>query len=399
MQRAPTTDRTGSHARSEARATPPPVVAPHTGRLLFVDNLRVALTTLVVLHHLAVTYAGLPIWYYVEPPPESLSLALLILVVLFNQAFFMGLFFLIAGYFTPGAYDRKGPRAFLLDRLARLGIPLLLFVAVLGPISFLYRYQTEIVAKGVDLPYGRYYLATLGPGPLWFVEALLIFAALYALGRRLSRTPAGPARRLADSSLPGVRAVVAFILGLTLATFLVRLWAPLGWPLPILGFPTTSHIAQYVALFIVGTLAFRRNWLVRVPKRAGLPGFGAATVATLTVLPLALTDSTAMSGGPHWQAFAYALWESIVCVGMSLGLVSLFRRCFDRQGPLASSLSAQAYTVFLVHAPVITGVGVALRDLHLDPLLKFMMASLIGVPLCFLVAGVVRRLPLLRRVL
>ena len=36
---------------------------------------------------------------------ENLPLTLLTAV---NQAFFMGFFFLVSGYFTPGSYDRKG---------------------------------------------------------------------------------------------------------------------------------------------------------------------------------------------------------------------------------------------------------------------------------------------------
>ena len=45
----------------------------------------------------------------------------------------MGLLFLIAGYFTPRAYDRKGAGPFLIDRLKRLGIPLLFYEVVILP--------------------------------------------------------------------------------------------------------------------------------------------------------------------------------------------------------------------------------------------------------------------------
>ncbi|MEV4160945.1 acyltransferase, partial [Nonomuraea dietziae] len=61
-------------------------------RLAYVDNLRVALTVLVVLHHVAVTYGNIPLWYYVEPARDPSGLALDVLVM-FDQAFFMGLFF------------------------------------------------------------------------------------------------------------------------------------------------------------------------------------------------------------------------------------------------------------------------------------------------------------------
>ncbi len=42
----------------------------------------------------------------------------------------MGCLFLISGYFTPGSYDRKGPKRFPKDRLLHLGIPLLVFLAL-----------------------------------------------------------------------------------------------------------------------------------------------------------------------------------------------------------------------------------------------------------------------------
>ena len=40
-----------------------------------------------------------------------------------NAAFFMGLFFLIAGYFSAAAYARRGPWRFLAARALRLGTP------------------------------------------------------------------------------------------------------------------------------------------------------------------------------------------------------------------------------------------------------------------------------------
>src|SRR5882757_3865416 len=102
-------------------------------RLLYVDNLRIFLTMLVVLHHVAVTYSDIPLWYYTEPARDGSGFALDVLVVI-DQFYFMGFFFLIAGFFVPGAYDRKGGKRFVRDRLLRLGVPLLLFVLVIRPI-------------------------------------------------------------------------------------------------------------------------------------------------------------------------------------------------------------------------------------------------------------------------
>jgi hypothetical protein len=60
---------------------------------------------------------------------------MLFLFIFFNQAWFMGAFFLLAGYFVPGSYDKKGAGSFLKERLIRLGIPLIIWIFVLNPIS------------------------------------------------------------------------------------------------------------------------------------------------------------------------------------------------------------------------------------------------------------------------
>jgi peptidoglycan/LPS O-acetylase OafA/YrhL len=71
----------------------------------------------------------------------------------------------------------------------------------------------------------------------------------------------------------------------------------------------------------------------------------------------------------------------------------------DRQGKLAKELSAGSYTVYIIHAPVLVFLTLAIRNITLYPLLKFALAVLIAVPLCFALASFVRRLPLARRIL
>ena len=91
--------------------------------------------TLVVLGHVAVSYGAEGDWYiHGEGQASAVALVLMLPLMAIGAAFMMGLLFLIAGYFTPRSYDRKGPGPFLVDRLKRLGIPLLLFAIVINPI-------------------------------------------------------------------------------------------------------------------------------------------------------------------------------------------------------------------------------------------------------------------------
>ena len=96
-------------------------------RLWYLDNLRIFLISLVVLFHLSITYGAPGDWYYNESQPEGLLILPLAMFVATNQAFFMGLFFLISAYFTEGSFTRKPTGAFLVDRFRRLGIPLVVF--------------------------------------------------------------------------------------------------------------------------------------------------------------------------------------------------------------------------------------------------------------------------------
>ena len=91
------------------------------GRLGYVDVLRLTLVVLVVAHHAVEPYASRQARWAALPGAPVPGLWSFLWV---NAAFFMGLFFLLAGVFTPQAYDRKGPRAFRRDRAIRLGVPL-----------------------------------------------------------------------------------------------------------------------------------------------------------------------------------------------------------------------------------------------------------------------------------
>ena len=156
--------------------------ALHHARIYFVDYLRAALVCLVILHHTAITYGASGSFYYTENATDPVALLLLSLFTNFNQAWFLGCFFLLSGYFSLGSFDRKGPRKFLKDRLIRLGIPFLVFYFVLNPITvfiaFLHLPPSQVVAAGFTLPLTvnwQSYLNAIGNGPMWFVELLFDF--------------------------------------------------------------------------------------------------------------------------------------------------------------------------------------------------------------------------------
>jgi surface polysaccharide O-acyltransferase-like enzyme len=374
--------------------------------LHFIDNWRSALIILVVLHHIALVYgAGAP-FYYVEPPwTDPRAFTVFLAFILINQAFFMGALFLMSGYFTPGSFERKGPGSFLKDRVLRLGIPLAVFIFVLSPIASIGYWQMPASLTGITSPLTwQKYPKLIGVGPLWFVAMLLIFDFGYAAWRMLTKNRAS--QQTINSAPPGYLAIGIFILALTVASYLIRIVVPIGkFVLDV--FPTIAYLPQYLSFFVLGIIASRRNWFRTIANRTGGIGLIMALVVTVLLFPIALSGlplrltgtGSDFVGNGHSQSAIYALWDSIFAVGMCLGLITIFRRFLDRPGRLSRFLSQQSFTVYIIHAPVIVLLAVSLKGIQLQPLLKFGLAAAIGVPLCFVVAHIVRRIPLVSRIL
>jgi glucan biosynthesis protein C len=86
-------------------------------------------------------------------------------------------------------------------------------------------------------------------------------------------------------------------------------------------------------------------------------------------------------------------------VGICIGSLVLFHQRLNHQGRLAKGLAASVYTVYLIHPLVLVGFAYAFHVVALYPLLKWAIAVLVTLPLCFLIGGVIRKIPLVNRAL
>ncbi|MDD4776427.1 MAG: acyltransferase family protein [Syntrophomonas sp.] len=371
------------------------------------DNIRWLMIVLVVMVHAAVTYSNLGHWYYREPveldPPTFLFFGIFLS---FTQAYFMGLLFLIAGYFVPDSFDRKGPAKFLRDRAVRLGIPTLIYMLFINPgINY---YLLAFQWQGPRPPLGQAYMNYIlrgailsGSGPMWFALALLIFSAAYAAYRLLTGSRMSPKP---EPALPGHLHVAGLILLIAVGAFAIRLVQPIGTSVMNM---QLCYFSSYIVLFIVGIQARQNNWLMRIPRsfalswfKAALAGGTAFWLAIMILGGMASGDLSPIWGGWRWQSAAFALWEAFFAVGACLGIIAMFREHFNCRGRLTGPLSDSSFSVYLFHPPILILICLALRNLAWHPLIKFALCSALALPLCFL-AGyfIFRRIPLLKRVL
>ena len=351
-----------------------------SNRLAFFDNLRVVLMVAVIAHHVGQAYGPTGGWWPVQEPTRAAILGPFFMV---NRSFGMSLFFMIAGYFTAMSCDKSGPQALAKSRLQRLGIPLLVFTLMIMLVQVFVFGPLDSGELGSPWPVNVLHL--------WFVQHLLIYILGYALWCRLRPSTAQPASRPANP--PGYGTVLLFAIGLALALAIVRTWYDIDEWVNLLGFIRTAFadVPRDLGMFVVGILAYRHQWVIRFPSRAGRVwmAVGLALAGLWYVYDLWLADVIVFSD-TVW-GLLFPLWEALLCCGLCIGLTVLFRDKLNTQGSVAKEMAQGTYAAYIFHVFVVLLIQFLVISLVASPLLKFLLVTLAAVPLTFLLASLIRR--------
>jgi glucan biosynthesis protein C len=363
-------------------------------RLFYIDNLRLLIIVFVVMHHLAVIYSGFGSFYYIESKPlDLLSTAWFAFYLSFQQGYFMGLLFMIAGYFVAGSYDRKGFGRFVGDRFKRLIVPTLIYMVFITPLIE----DVELGKKVAGFSILGFLSST---GVMWFAVALFIFSLVYGVARLIVRRPISNSMHLKLSLI----SAVILILIISVCAFLIRIVQPIGTSILNM---QLCFFASYIVLFIVGILAYRNNLFARISYKSGKWWLICAIVLGLLSWLVLVTEASAvpggtaaLNGGLTWESAGYSIWGSFVAVAMSIGLIPVFREKFNYQSRLVKTLSDNSFAVYMFHPLIIVAVTLLFSSVPLLPIVKWVTLCIICVPLCFAATRFIfRKIPLLKNVL
>lgn len=368
-------------------------------KLFYIDNLKILLTMLVVLHHTIIVYCAPGGWYYTEKTTQMAAIIPSTIFVSLNQSFFMGFFFLLAGYFTAPSCHRKGTWKFLGDRLIRLGIPLLFYSFVLSPlISYLVYY----FAEGRHVSYLQYlsgYRTWINFGVLWFVAALLLFTLIYVGAKHVITI-----KFKKSIPAPGTGSILLFAVFLGVLTFFIKIPCPVGWVLKPFGFQL-GHFPQYIVMFIIGLVAYKNQWFDGLSLKLGkslrrVAWLGLIFFPLFFLIRAKLNMPIAWySGGFHWQSLLYAVWEQ--CIGLSVltALLSLGKNSWNKSSPFLNKLSRCTFATYIFHPLVITGVSLIFKYWLADPAIKFLVLAPFVVMGSFLLGSIVLMIPSVKRII
>lgn len=330
----------------------------------YLDNLKVFLTVLVIFHHAGQAYGNGGGWAY-QPSNSGEFLPWIWHFFSVNAGFFMGLFFLISGYFVPASYDRQGSKVFVKKKLMRLGIPLLFIGVITSAIT-----------------------GTLEVAHMWFVESLLVFCFIYALIRKFCRPVSGEC-----SSKPTIPGLLILGLVIGIGSYFIRKVSPQDhWimaPLKI----EPAHYLQYVVLFVVGILAGRFRWFEKMSNVTG---------AVSLLAGAALAVGMYIIGDNEWSGFVwkwYGIYESLMCVFLCFGLIWLFHQTFSRTSPFMQWCAAQSYGAYVFHLLLMLGIQFATDTIWMGAFGKFIFIGVSTTVVSYLLTWLVRMIPGMKAVL
>ncbi|MEV0283568.1 MULTISPECIES: acyltransferase [unclassified Kribbella] len=354
----------------------------------YLDNLKVALITAIIVIHAVLGYSTLEAWTYTELREVTLApvTEIVLLVLLSPFAFFLiALLFLVAGLLTAPSLERKGTARFVRDRLLRLGVPFGLYVLLVQPAL---AYALRHPLGSAPGSFWAEYLAAgrLDTGPLWFVGVLLIFSLGYAgwAGRRRGHGHGQGHRRITLRTLLLATGVVAP------ASFAIRLIYPYGsesgvtdlnfWEWPVC-----------ITAFAVGVAASGQGWLTAVPEQlAGrcrtLTLAGVVAMAALLATVSAGRPVDEVLGGWHWPAAVFAVVDAVLTVFGSVWLLSVAQHRLNRPYRWGQRLSRSAYGAFMLQTLFLLGLALALRPLDLPAEAKALIVALGAVTGSYLAA-------------
>ncbi|NTV36146.1 MAG: acyltransferase [Anaerolineaceae bacterium] len=385
-------------------------VAKPAVRLNYLDTLRAILIALVIALHTAIAYGAIGDWPYRDPAESEIASILLTFVTATVQAFSLGLYFFIAGYFTPSSYDRKGSLQFWKDRLLRLGIPLIIYTFALSRISVFVAGR----ANGeITVPFWNYasrtFITDADEGPTWFIFALLLFLIGYTIWRLATRSISPEklawTRRL---KVPGKKEIISFGLVISVLMFVVGLKSKVGDTVEVFGIFNlmTIFFVQYILAFVAGTLAYRNDWINRFNGK-DLRFWAWFSLGLILMLPVlfflggAATGGSAdaFSGGPYWQSAVFMLWVGLFGVAFSMTLILWLRDRKKSQSRVMAFAGPNSYGVYLIHPLILIPITVAMTSVPIPPLLKFVIVLPTVVVLCFLITAGLRRIPGVKAIL
>jgi surface polysaccharide O-acyltransferase-like enzyme len=290
----------------------------------------------------------------------------------------MPLFFMLSGFGTRYALQRRSGSAFVTERLLRLGVPLLVGAFVLSPFQVYSERVTTGAFTGSFAAFLPHYFEgwySVTPGGnfawmglhLWFLLVLLLFSLvtlpffLLLRGRKVPFTVGPAGVLLLTPLLIFTLEGVLFALGLDASQT--------GWMFGV-----------YLAYYVLGYGLLPGEQFRAAVRKYGLPALVGVVVTTV---PLALLPE------PTGFSAASVAYNALKCYSCWLWVVGLFYlgdRYLSQDSPALRYCGEAVMPFYVLHQPIIVGLGFAVRNVALPVAVKLpllLATAFVLIVLCY----------------
>lgn len=323
--------------------------------------------------------------FSINPPQTDMGQSILISLFLsVSHAFRMFAFFMLSGYFAGLIIEKRGRRAWINDRLKRLGIPLGVSLMTVGAIQ--YYLQHRLLGNAVD----GFLSFAINVGHLWFLFVLVALClSLYAIPQSLLTRLKLAGEAVSLKGMSGIYLLVFLgAWGLMIAMFNVL---QRGGPVPT-GLWLFMCYLQYLPAFVIGVVAVSSNLREQMFSMAG-PLIVLATIALFVIyVPLDTVFRPAI-GITEPKSFAEKLLSNAIEQPLgflaSICVFGLLSKLITRNFHTISFMTEGAMAIYLFHLPwTLVIVYYSQFFPEVPPELRWLVASLAVTALstlCFLV--------------
>lgn len=386
-------------------------------RYVWVDFLRSSITVLVVAHHSAMAYTTYA-WFdknaYINSTHAIVDTKKWIgldIFINYNDVFFMSLMFLIGGLFLIKSINKKGSRHFIKDRFYRLLVPFLVLGTLLMLLAYFPAYYMAYGKWDLIAYVNDFFTVEKWPvGPPWFIWVLFLFNLLFALFHsqfyKLAEYIKTPISFFKNNYF-------AFFVCLFLITWILYTpmaiqfgagtWIGLG-PFDF----QLSRIFLYFGYFIIGVLIGNTDFNNDVfsTKYAIIKMWwfwiilSLVSFSVLTIISNPLMEM--VRNRELKETSAWAIYHGVFvisCTSTCLAFITMFRKFTSGEKLWMSSLSKNAYLIYLLHFVYVVWIQFILLKFTMPAIFKFLITFILALIFSWSTSILLRRIKIINKYL
>lgn len=322
----------------------------------------------------------------------------------------MSLLFFISGLFVLTSLQKKGNRTFLQDRFNRLFIPFILGVTILALIAYYPSYYLAHAHHNFQEYIVDFFtIESWPPGPPWFLWVLFLFNLVFIV---IYPRIKGLISRVSESLLLFINKPILLIVFLYFYTWILYvpmrlLFGPDGW----FSFgPFDFQISRLILYFgyfllgtIVGNISLGKGLLSEKSSiMQKWPWWIIVTVLTFVLLLLVDPMKKPDAANVIYSFSAYIVYCSVYvacCMFSCIAFLTTAKVVFTQSNSWWDSLTANSFTIYLIHYVFIIWAQYLLLKLFIPAFLKFLIVFLSVFFISWLVSNMVRKNSRINRLL